>query len=76
MSYKKWHRLTAVILVFALIFALMPVQVHANESGSLGEQKPAEQDDYNYIRLDSLVQNGRTITTAYYNNNALYRFSS
>lgn len=76
MSYKKWHRLTAVILVFALVFAMMPVQVFANENESLGEQKYPEQGDYNYIRLDSLVQSGRTITTAYYDVNELYRFSS
>ena len=38
MFYKKWHRLTAVILVFTLVFAMMPVQVFANENESLGER--------------------------------------
>lgn len=76
MAYKMWHKIVSVVLVFALLLTMAPVYAYANDSDTLGEQQVPEQGDYNYIRLDSLVQSGRTITTAYYEKNELYRFSS
>lgn len=76
MMRKGWHRLVSFVLVFALMLTIVPVQQVFATGEDVGTVVTPEQTDYDYVRLDSLVQSGRTITTAYYNKNELYRFSS
>ena len=76
MKVKLWHRFVSMLLVFALVMTILPTQRVYAADDLIGGQASLTSDDYDYIRLDSLVQNERTITVAYTAGEELVRFSS
>ena len=76
MQYKPWHRLISVLLVAALLFTILPAQRVSATGDALGGVSAPTAEDYDYIRLDSLMQNERTITVAYATGEEMVRFSS
>ena len=76
MKVKLWHRFVSMLLVFALVMTILPTQRVYAADDLIGGQASLTSDDYDYIRLDSLVHNERTITVAYTAGEELVRFSS
>lgn len=76
MKIKLWHRLVSVLLVLALTMTFLPTLRVSAVDDPIGGRAGTTAEDYDYIRLDSLMQNERTITVAYATGEELVRFSS